>query len=213
MRRLLAFAIVALTCIQSWATVDITVDALDLRDENGVLMPTSGLVILVASTENPNFAGPRADYFVTGDDVVLFVGSPLLGGWYQGSSGIELTGNLSSGDALQLFWFPTLTVADYNNGLGVPGEGVIPFGFYRHESGLDGSEAWTVPADGLDRTLRFYTINNIFDLDGNNNDSLGWASSTVAPVPEASNIIFGGLALGLVAFRLVPQIRRKLVNS
>ncbi len=116
----------------------------------------------------------------------------------------SLDGSLTVGDPVQLYWFPTLTVSDYDsNSLS---EGTT-YGFYRDSVGIDGSAQWVVPGDGSTVSLKFLTEGQ----GGSNPESAGWASLTV--VPEASNLIFGALALGLVACRVVPQIRRSLAKS
>lgn len=171
-------------------------------------MPQGGLVLLVASTGDSIFGAPRADYFVSGDDVVLAAWALTVNQiLINNAAGIALTGGLSAGDRVQLYWYPTLDLATYDNGAGMPGE--VEYGTYRHDSGLDGSAPWVIPADGSTVSLIFRTESFV----GSNANDLGIAGFTVAPVPEASNMIFGALALGLVAFRVVPRLRRKLARS
>ncbi|MCW5554413.1 MAG: hypothetical protein KIS67_19915 [Verrucomicrobiae bacterium] len=213
MRLLCVLAIFSVSCLAARATITLTINAGELRSSDGSeLMPIGGQLFLVASTADAVFGAPRADYFVSGDDVILFRWSLQEidegPGYFTGSApGLDLGDfiGLNSGDLLQLYWYPTLTA-----GATEPGEGT-PYGFYRHPTGLDGSAPWVVPSDGSIVTLNFFTASSV--LEGSNADELGWATFTVAPVPEASNLIFGGLALGLVAFRFMPQIRRKLAKS
>ncbi|MBE0544074.1 MAG: hypothetical protein IH623_22255 [Verrucomicrobia bacterium] len=213
LRLLCVLAFIGVSCLTAQATITLNISAGELRSSDGTeLMPIGGQVFLVASTTDTLFGAPRADYFVSGDDVILFRWSLQEidegPGYFSGTApGLDLGDfiGLNSGDPLQMYWYPTLT-ADATE----PGEGT-PFGFYRHPTGLDESAPWVVPSDGSIVSLNFFTVGSV--LDGSNANELGWASFTVAPVPEASNLIFGGLALGLVAFRFVPQLRRKLAKS
>jgi hypothetical protein len=147
----------ALFCSCAQATVTFNIDTGDLRTANGAeLMSTNGLVLLVASTSTNNlaFGEPTATSFATGDDVVLFRGD-LSGsgqpGFFQAAVNLSLSSfpGLKPGDPVQLYWFPTLTVSSDS-----PGEGAT-YGFYRHDTGLDGSAAWVVPDDGALVNLTF----------------------------------------------------------
>ena len=197
MKLVCGIALLAVSCLYAQATVTFTIDALDLRTAGGAtLMPISGQVFLVASTTDLIFGGPTADSFVSGDDVILYrgdlSGSGVAGHFQAQTPVITLSGNLNTGDPLQLYWFPTLTGSSTSPGAGTS------YGFYRHDTGLDGSEPWVIQGDGFGRTLLFLTQSE----GGTNPDALGWASFTVAPVPEASNLITAGLTLGLCALRL-----------
>lgn len=209
MRLLCAVTLVAALCLQARATVTLSITAADLLTSNQELAPVGSLVLLVASTTDVSFGPPRADYFVSGDDIVLRAWALQVPGQFSGlAANIPIFTDpnlLSPGDPLQLYWFPTLTLANYNSGFG-PGE--VEYGVYRHNAGLDGGSPWTIPADGSTVSLVFLTQS----VNGSNPNDAGLANLTVAPVPEASNVIFGGLAVGLVAFRLVPRLRRKFAT-
>jgi hypothetical protein len=168
-------------------------------------MPTTGLVLMVASTTDALFGGPTAGSFVTGDDVVLFRGD-LSGlgqpGYLQTTRFFPLTGELTSSDPVQLYWFPTLTIADYDSSNLAAG---TTYGSYRDAVGINGSAPWIVPGDGNTVALKFFTISE----GGSNLDTAGWANFTV--VPEASNLITAGLTLGLCALRLFRGARQKLI--
>jgi hypothetical protein len=204
---------VTLSCCCAKATITLNVNAAELKGAGGVeLMPLGGQVFLVASTGDGLFGSPRADYFVSGDEVILFRWSLTDAGdgpgYFSDTTGSINLGSftgLNPGDLLQLYWFPTLT-----DDATVPGDGTA-YGFYRSDLGEGlGGAPWVVPSDGSLVTLNFFTESSGL---GTNPDSFGWADYTVAPVPEAGNVIFGGLALGLVAFRLFPQLRRKFAKN
>ncbi len=221
MRTGFAITILAVSCLCTRAAVTLNIAAADLRTSSGDLMPVGGLVLLVASTTDVSFGAPRADYFVSGDDLILQAWGLQREGVFQGAPNLTLDlgqanpsfPNLTQGDPLRLYWFPTLTLSAYNplaTGGGSPGE--VPYGFYWDPATTpappqNGSASWVIPADGSTVTLNFFT-----QPFGAYDTEVGWANFTVAPVPEASNVIFGGLALGLVAFRLVPRLRRKFAT-
>lgn len=134
-------------------------------------MPLGGQVLLVASTTDGVFGGPTATSFVTGDDVSLFQGSLDSGfgeGVFQRLVNFSLSSfpGLDPGDPMQLFWFPTLTASSTS-----PGEGTT-YGFYRHDTGLDGSAPWVIPSDGSLVDLKFFTMSQ----GGSNPDAFGNAS-------------------------------------
>ncbi len=186
-------AFLALSCLWARATITLNTDAGDLRTFGGsALMPSSGQIFLVASTTDGLFGGPTAASFVSGDDVILFRGDCGDVGYFQAAILFSLSGALDAGDPLQLYWFPTLTSSSLS-----PGEGTT-YGSYRDAVGIDGSIPWAVPSDGATSNLKFLTIGE----GGTNPEAAGWANQTVAPVPEASNLITAGLTLGLCALRL-----------
>src|ERR1043165_4068339 len=84
--------------LKCFATVTINIDAERLKTASGDPMPITGLVLLVASTNDLTFAPPTSDSFVTGDDIIvakfnlsafdtpgvlsdILQGAVLAGGW------------------------------------------------------------------------------------------------------------------------------------
>src|SRR4051812_3285520 len=66
--------IAALTlAVATWHAhaLSITIDADLLKDASGNPMSTNGLVLLVASTTDTNFAAPTPLSFVSGDDIIV----------------------------------------------------------------------------------------------------------------------------------------------
>ena len=162
----------------SWAQASITLNISvgDLKTFNGTqLMPISGQILLVASTSDASFSRPTPEYFITGDDLVLYRGdldSGLGAGVFQRAVTFPLNAfpGLKPGNPVQLCWFPTLTAGSSN-----PGEGTT-YGVYRHATGLDGSAPWAIPGDGALVDLKFITVSQ----GGSNPDALGYASRTVS---------------------------------
>jgi len=169
-------------------------------------MSTNGLVLLVASTNNLAFGEPTSTSFATGDDVVLFrsdlsgLGEP---GFFEAVLNLSLSSfpGLKRGDPVQLYWFPALTVSSNS-----PGEGAT-YGFYRHDTGLDGSAAWVVPGDGALVNLTFITMSQ----GGSNPDPLGYASHVnVIPRPVilsltgagTTNVVITWSAISNAAYRV-----------
>lgn len=169
--------ILLLLAANAFSTVTLITEGAYLKDLSGALMATNALVLLVASTEDTTFSVPAPNAFVTGDDII--VGRWDLSG--TGEPGIlldftntALSGNWNEGDPLQLYWFPTLTVATVSPGAGTP------YGQYRTDSMIDGGDPWTTPADGATISLKFLTSN----AGGSNPEVAG----------NASLVVEGGLA-------------------
>lgn len=201
--------LLAMSSLCARAVITFNTFAGEMRTAEGALMPVGGQVFLVASTLNGVFGEPNhaaslsVGSFLSGDDVILFRGTLTTAGiWAQGITvNLGSFANLNAGDLLQWYWFPTLTSESTSPGLGTT------YGYYRDNGGIDGGMAWEIPnSDPAIITLNFATVS----VGGSNPNEAGWA---VSVVPEASNLIFGGLALGLVAFRFVPQLRRKLAKT
>jgi|SRR6185295_10805083 len=197
-------ALVALSCLRAQATIQINPTWGDLRNANATLMPAGGLVLLVASPDG-TFGGPTASSFVTGGDVVLFQVGLAQPGFFQSPFTVDLSSfpSVTTGNLMQLYWFPTLTLADYNDTV-TPGPGAgTAFGSYRSDAGVDGSVPWVIPgANDQAVILNFVTASQ----GGSNPDSAGVALSVV---PEASNLITAALAVGFCAVRLIRRARQK----
>jgi hypothetical protein len=179
-RRLLlkSLSLVVLVCwanLSARASITINIFAGAVRTADGSApMPPGGQVFLVASTTDGVFDGPTAGAFVTGDDVILQrwdFDSGLGDGLFLGALQFEPAGvpHLTAGDPLRLYWFPTLTAGSTS-----PGDGT-PYGFCRGAAGIDGSDAWVVPAEGSTVDLTFATES----AGGSHPDSAGAASSVV----------------------------------
>ena len=220
MKSTCAIVLLALSCVCARATVSFNISATELRTADGAsLMSLSGLVLLVADTSNDGFSGLTAgapltvNSFLSGDDLILFRGDLFVEsvpGLFTGTVNFPLGGhNLGTGDAVKLYWFPTLTLSSTTAAEGTT------YGSYRSATGLDGSAPWVVPNDGSSAVeLKFFTTgNNQGEPFGggpaSNDPVLGWASQTVAPVPEASNLITAALALGLCALRVTRGFCQK----
>ena len=163
----------------------ITIDAEVLKNADGSPMPTSGLVILVTSTNGVSFGGPTTNSFVSGADLELyrwdlsaFASNGILNGI---TADLPLTGNWQSGDPLQLYWFPTLTLSSTNHG------GLAPYGQYRSDVGSDGSDPWVTPAvNSATISLKFFTADAAFlNAGGSNPATAGVANLTTPPVTIA----------------------------
>jgi hypothetical protein len=190
--------------VANFGAVTFDLGAERLKNADGSAMPSSGLVILGASTLDSIFTAPTADQFFSGDDfeldrwdlTALGGGGGLGDGTFSGTTGpLTLSGNWTPGDSVQLYWFPTLTLASSSPGAGTP------YGIYRHDTGLDGSEPWFTPADGLGRTLLFLTDDAT--VPGSNPALAGNASLTVIPEPGHY-----AMALGLACMVYAVASRR-----
>jgi len=134
------------------ASITIQLGADTLKDVAGNPMPTSGLVVLVASTLDSQFGSPTATSFVSGDDIEVArfdLSSTEIPGLVEDLAILTLSGDWGAGDPLAIFWYPTLTIDAVSPGAGTP------YGFYRDPTpsgeqgtGLDGSDPWFTPADG-----------------------------------------------------------------
>ncbi|MFM2082400.1 MAG: hypothetical protein RL380_1091 [Verrucomicrobiota bacterium] len=138
-------------------------------------MPTTGLVIMVASTTDTNFAAPTASGFVSGDEVEVarwnLSGQATAGILVDGTIPLTLSGNWNSADPIAIYWFPTLNINSV-----APTNGT-PYGFYRDDVGLDGSDPWVTPPSGITYNLAFLTTDTGV---GSVATSAGNASLTVA---------------------------------
>src|ERR1043166_5357450 len=115
------------------ADITYTIDAADLRTAGGSsLMSTNGLMLFVVSTTDSSFAAPTASSFVSGDDTILLrtnLDSGFGDGFFEKTLTFTLSGQISPSDPVQLYWYPTLTLADAS-----PGGGTT-YGQYRSDVG------------------------------------------------------------------------------
>lgn len=159
-----------------------------MKAADGSYMPTTGLVILVAST-NGVFGGPTPTSFVSSNNAVLAKwdlsnsGSPGLFSDSMGEISLSsLPAGFGSGNQLMLYWFPTLTISAT-----APGAGTS-YGFYRdataaygnYGGGLDyTSDPWFIPASSGNASMAFYTTDDPYTPGGHTPAAAGLASYTV----------------------------------
>jgi hypothetical protein len=151
-----------------------------LRTSAGNPMPTTGLVLLVCSSLDTNFSGPSTNGLVSGDDVILGKWDLTLNnnpGEFSGSTGPWTIGvsNVTAGDPVALFWFPTLNISSTSVTNGTR------YGMFTDAVGLDG-DAFFVPSDG---SSYFLSFNTPAVGGGNFSETQGYASFAVgnhAPV-------------------------------
>jgi hypothetical protein len=197
MKKALIIGAVALTHLSSQAAVTISINAELLKDFDNSSMPVTGLAVLVASTTDAVFNDPTSTSFVTGDDIELkrwnLSAWSTVGALSDVATSLSFSGNWNAGDPLQLYWYPSLTLASTQ-----PLSGTH-YGTFRSDLVLDNSTSgWVTPSDGtINTTLNFYTQDALFlNTGGANLASAGVASQIVA-VPEPTTYVgvFGFLSL------------------
>jgi hypothetical protein len=195
MKKLLFVGLISLSCATARCQfVQFNLDAEKLKDSGGSAMPTTGLVVLVASTSDLVFGGPSDTSFASGSDDIVLGKWDLTGFNQPGVLAAALTaslplapgGSLHSGDLVQMYWFPTLTI-----GSSAPGAGTS-YGQYRDAVGIDGSQVWTTPSASSTRFLKFFTSDATFIQAGGSNPAVvGNASFTTVPEPSEYAMFFG----------------------
>jgi hypothetical protein len=210
MKKTLVAALLGLSlgAASSHATVNLSLYGGVLRDGSGTALADGGLLVLVASTTDSIFSAPLPDVSISvgslfgGDDQIVGLfsisadNSGMTGG-YGSLLNLNYSGNLTAGDNLQLYWFPTLTTASTSFG------SYTPYGAYRTDAIASGSDiAWVLPSDGASVALNFFTSSSGF---GTEADSLGNASLSTIPEPATTVALLGGAAALFVAFRRRQQ--------
>ncbi len=180
LRTLLAATTLALAATWQANALTIELDADLLKDASGNPMPSSGLLVLVASTDS-TFNGPTPLSFVSGDDVV--VGKLDLSAF--ATPGVVIDAVSTSGiigKPIMLYWYPTLNINST-----APGQNT-PYGSYTDAVGIDGSMPWVGGSDAATITLKFLTqdADTDFHSPGTNPSAAGLASSTT-PTPIVIN--------------------------
>jgi hypothetical protein len=167
------------------AAISISVDAEKLQDATGGSMLTSGLLLLVVSTEDDAFALPTVDEFIpaSSDDVILASWDLSDGGGVAGlfsglASNLSFGSGYDAGDPLMLYWFPSATKSSSS-----PGSGAS-YGLFRDDSGNLTGSVWELPSDGtLLYALKFFTEEATRLADGG--DLPSYAGSGVLPLGVA----------------------------
>jgi PEP-CTERM motif-containing protein len=188
----------------SWGNPDTTlmVTAGMLQDSNSVVVATNSLAVLVVDTGGDGFESLELGASLTlgtaieGNDVIV-------GKWEVGYASetagelVDTTGPISyaglgiaAGNAVRLYWFPSLGVAD--TVIGAP----TPYGLYSDGVGVDGSAAWEMPVDtGATVDLKFLT-----ETVGGSNPETAGRAAFVVPEPTTMLLVGAGL-LGVAALR------------
>ncbi|MEZ5276362.1 MAG: fibronectin type III domain-containing protein [Opitutaceae bacterium] len=164
----LALGVSLALSITATAAISLSLDAEKLESGTGGAMPTSGLLLLVVSTEDDTFSLPTADEFVAGssDDVILATWDLSDGGGVPGvfsglASNLAYEVGFDAGDPLMLYWFPASTKSSTGPGAGAS------YGLFRDGDGIMTGSVWELPADGtLLYSLKFFTENATEVADG-----------------------------------------------
>ena len=206
-----AFSLLACSVLAHGAIADsvsFDLEANSLKSANSTInFPTTGLVLLVASTTNSTFGATIAGGTsltvggfldgTQGDDQILArfdLSSTGTAGVLFASPTATTAANLNAGDPLALYWFPTLTTAST----------VVPntqtsYGTYQtgNTAPLNGSSAWVLPQGNVNAyKLYFLTTdaNTTFNSAGSHTIAEATAA-LVTTVPEPSSFALGGVAL------------------
>jgi hypothetical protein len=189
---LLGFATIA----RATVTIDFQVGVL-ANSDGSVPIADGMLVQLIAAPTTGGFMAPTPTTFISGSEIMLWTGafdSSTTG--FNGVMDIAPApisiSTLPAGWALMVQWFPTLGSA-----AGAPGNSTA---YGQYSTINDGT--WVSPADAAVVTFTFLTLSGTGG-NGTSADSLGFATSTTAPIPEPSTYaaILGAMALGFVAYR------------
>ena len=159
----------------------ISVDVANLYDGFGTLMPVSGVAVLVADIGNNGFVDPQPEFPLSlgaiwgTDDRIVGIWDPsgcnCGDGSLSGQTVVTYTNGIAPGQKLQLYWFPSLTLASNT-------VGATYYGKYADTNSppLDGSDAWQMPASDSSAYLIFWTTL----VGGSNPESAGLATRFTA---------------------------------
>jgi hypothetical protein len=155
----------------------ILADAGNLYDRFGTLAPTNSVAVLVVDTGNNGFTDPQSSFplslgaaWGTDDKVVGLwdlTACQCGDGNLFDQTVVAYTNGIAPGQRLQLYWFPSLTLASNT-------VGVTYYGKYTdtNNPALDGSAAWQMPAGGMNVHLNFWTA----FWGGSNPEAAGWGT-------------------------------------
>jgi hypothetical protein len=162
----------------------ILADAGNLYDRFGTLAPSNSVAVLVVDLGTNGFVNPRADFPLNlgatwgSEDRIIglwdltAVAADFGDGQLFDQTVVAYTNGIAPGQRLQLYWFPSLTLA--SNTLGV-----AYYGKYADTNNppLDGGDAWQLPAGGINVHLEFWTT----FWGGSNPETAGFATNLTAP--------------------------------
>jgi PKD repeat protein/lysophospholipase L1-like esterase len=167
----------------------IAVNAGYLYDSLGAPAPTNSVAVLVVDTGTNGFVDPQPGFplslgatWGTEDEIVGLwdlSGCGCGDGVLNDQTVVSDTNGIAPGQSLQLYWFPSLTLASNM-------VGITYYGKYSDTNSppLDGSAVWMTPASGLSAYLNFWTISR----GGSNPESAGFATNS-ASVPLMASFI------------------------
>jgi len=155
---------------------------------NTNMIPVNSVAVLVADTGNNGFVDPQPG-FPLSLGAMWGADDKIVGLWDLNNCGcgdgvlydqtvVGYTNGFAPGQTLQLYWFPSLTLASNT-------VGVTYYGKYTDTNSppLDGSDMWEMPAAGTTISLRFWTMAN----GGRNPEMAGQATlNTAGTAPLAS---------------------------
>ncbi len=182
--------------------------------------PTTGLCLLVASTTNTTFgtinagASLSVGSFLDGNDDQILGAFNLTNNNVAGVLALTVSAttggtfaNLSSGDPIALYWFPTLTLTNT-----VVPSTATSFGTYQtgNVAPLNGSASWVMPGGTTNNYALYFKTTDAAALGaGSHTPAEATAAflTTPAVVPEPSSMALGVLAVtalgGMVLCRRV----------
>jgi PKD repeat protein len=165
----------------------IAVDAGYLYDRFGALAPANSVAVLVVDTGTNGFVDPQPRFplslgatWGTEDEIVGLWDLSACGcgdGVLLDQTVLACTNGIAPGQGLQLYWFPSLTLASNTVGFTYYGEYTDT-----NSPPLDGSAAWQMPGSGLNPYLNFWTT----AYGGSNPDAAGQATNLTAEALLAS---------------------------
>ncbi|HUJ71467.1 MAG TPA: PKD domain-containing protein [Verrucomicrobiae bacterium] len=161
------------------------VSAADLQDGSGNLAATNSVAVLVADTDNNGFISPQPNFPLSlgatwgGNNIVVGLwdlSADGISGLLDGVTAVTNTHGFVPGQKLQLYWFPSLTLASNTVGF-------TYYGQYTDTNNppMDGSDPWALTTNASAH-LWFKTASE----SGSNPDGAGRATFFTAPPPMAS---------------------------
>lgn len=186
--------------VSASAGISISVDAEKLQDGSGGAMPTTGILLLVVSTEDDDFVLPTVDEFIpaSSDDLILASWDLSDGGGVAGifsglAPNLSYESGYDEGDPLMLYWFPDATKSSTGPGTGAS------YGLFRDDTGILTGNVWELPSDGtLLYALKFFTEDATQMAAGG--DVPAFAGSAALPLGVALSPV--GAPTGVVASNL-----------
>ncbi|QYM77608.1 PEP-CTERM sorting domain-containing protein [Horticoccus luteus] len=212
-RRSALLALLPLLAIAARAqTVTISFGAGTLYDGSGTMVPAGALVLLVADTNQDDFAAFTAGSslavgsYLNGDDQILgraftdsdatvaasFASIPLASNPSPGAFTA-----LTTGDRLALVWFPQLDASTLflSNG--------DAYGLFSSLSTTADGDPWTVPGAGGTIMINFLTLS----VGGEHPETDGHAPLAAIPEPATFTLGLGGIVLLGAALRRFSRQR------